>query len=142
MLLDKANVGRRSTAFGNFFDGSELRLVAGDVFAEGAPDALGMAGTDDGAVHELALCAVGEDVDEVEGELLEVVMNHHEVAIGALQLLFVGLDLYLAGLRLLLVHESVSRGCAFTVPQRAEVGDGAGRSRGELSTRAIDSGRC
>ena len=37
-------------AGGVFFDGAELGFVAGDVFGEGAGDALGVAGTEDHAV--------------------------------------------------------------------------------------------
>src|SRR5712692_4851995 len=91
-------------AFGHFFDGAELRLVARDILSEGAKDALGMAGADDHAFEQLALRAVGENIDKVQRKFLEIVVNHHEIAVLALQFLLVRLDLYLPLHRLLLVH--------------------------------------
>ncbi len=63
-----------------------------------------MAGADDDAAEELALCAVWKDVDEIESELLEIVMKHHEIAVLALQFFFIGFDLYLSGHWPLLFH--------------------------------------
>src|SRR5437868_10114065 len=88
-LLHKANVwswrGLR-----HFLDGAELRLVARNVFAESSPDALSVARADNRALQQLALGSIGENVDEIEGELFNVVVNHHQVAVRALQFLFVG----------------------------------------------------
>ncbi len=77
-----------------------------------------MAGTDDHAAEQLALGAIGENVDEVQRELFDAVMNHHKIAVNALQLFFVGLDLHLAGLRLrrFLVHADLLKS-ASKVPQ-------------------------
>ena len=58
--------------------------------------------------EQLALRAVGKNVDEIERELFEIVVNHHQVAVLALQFFLVRFDLHLSlalGLRCaLLVH--------------------------------------
>src|SRR5207248_9274064 len=69
VLLDEAD-GGGGAGVGHFFDGAELRFIARDIFAEGSPDTLGVAGADDHAFQQLALRAVWKDVDEVKGEFL------------------------------------------------------------------------
>src|SRR5207248_625625 len=92
-LLYKAHWRSRAAAFGSLLDRPELRFIAGKIFAQCAPDALSVAGTNDDAAQELSLRPIRKNVDEVQGELFHVVMNHHQVAVEALQLFFVGLDL-------------------------------------------------
>src|SRR5580765_5801935 len=103
-LLHEADGGSRAGAFGRFLDGAKLGFVAGKIFAEDAPDASGVAGADDDAAEQFALSAVGKNINEVQRELFDIVMNHHQIAVEALQLFFVGLDLHLSELLLLLVH--------------------------------------
>lgn len=108
-LLNEADVCP-GCAFRPFLDGSVERLKASDIFPERAPYALSVAGTDDHATEQFALGGVRKDVDEIQGELLRVMLNHHEIAVHALQFLLVGLDLNLARRRrllwsLLFVHD-------------------------------------
>src|SRR2546428_12645215 len=63
-LLHETDVGG-GAAFGHLLDGAELRFVTGDIFAQRAEDTLGLAGADDHAFEELALLAVGENIDKV-----------------------------------------------------------------------------
>ena len=72
-------------------------------------------------LRSFALRAVGKNVDEVERELFEIVVNHHQIAVHALQFFFVGFDLHLTRLLpLLLVHVIVSVRCTFKVPHARE----------------------
>src|SRR5579859_319616 len=93
-LLDETDV-RRRPALGHFLDRPELRLIASDVFAERTPNPLGMTWADDHALQQLALRSVGENIDKVQRELFQIVVNHHQVAILALQLFLIGFDLHL-----------------------------------------------
>jgi len=102
-LLHKPNGRSGVAALRSFLDRSKLRLVARNIFAKGSPDSLGMARTDDHAAQEFALRAVRKNINEVQRELLDVVMNHHQVTVESLQLFFVGFNLHLAGLRRLLL---------------------------------------
>src|ERR1700730_10977438 len=80
-LLDETDGGGRLAACRGFLDGTELGLVASDVFSQSAPDALRMAGAHDHAAGQFALRSVGENVHEVHGEFFEIVMNHHQVTV-------------------------------------------------------------
>src|SRR6266404_6629072 len=82
-LLHETDAGS-GTAFRHFLDGAKLRFVAGDIFAQCAKDALGVARTDDHAFEQLALLAVGENIDKVQRKFLEIVVNHHQIAVLAL----------------------------------------------------------
>src|SRR5216683_887439 len=59
---------------------------------------------DDHTVQQFSLCTVRENIDKVHGELFQIVVNHHQVAVLPLQLLLVGFDLHLALYGLLLIH--------------------------------------
>src|ERR1700730_4514012 len=93
-LLYKSDV-RRRPALGHFLDRTELRFVAPDVFAECAPDPLGMPRADDHALEQLALRSVGENINKIQRELFQIVVNHHQIAVLALQLFLVRFDLHL-----------------------------------------------
>ncbi len=97
-LLYEAELRLRG-GFSALTDGAELRFVAIDILAQRAPQALDVARTQNVARNQLSLGDVGEDVDKVQGELLGVVVDHHQVAVLAEQLFLIGLDL---DLRLLL----------------------------------------
>src|SRR5690242_4231572 len=60
--------------------------------------------TDDRAAQQLALVAVRKNVNEIQREFFQVVVNHHQIAVLPLQLLFVRLDLHLSLRWLLLIH--------------------------------------
>src|SRR5712664_2205653 len=59
---------------------------------------------DDHTVQQFSLGAVRKNIDKVHGELFQIVVNHHQVAVLPLQFLFVGFDLHLALHGLLLIH--------------------------------------
>src|ERR1700733_7381149 len=95
--------GRRSDLLG-FLDRSVLRLIAGDIFSQRAPDALGVARTDDHALQQLSLGAIRENINKVQRELFQIMVNHQQVAVFPLQFLFVRLDLNLPLRGPLLIH--------------------------------------
>ena len=107
-LLYETHIRCGTPAFGHFLNRAELHLVTIDVFSQRSPDALGMARTHNHALQELPLGAVRENIDEVQREFLKIVMNHHQIAVFALQLLLVSFDLDLALHRLLLIHDFAS----------------------------------
>jgi NAD(P)-dependent dehydrogenase (short-subunit alcohol dehydrogenase family) len=82
-LLYKSHVWCRA-AFGHFLDGAELGFIAGNVLAQRAKNPLRMTRADDHAFKQLALLPVGKYVDKVERKLLEIMVNHHQVAVLAL----------------------------------------------------------
>ena len=79
-----------------FLDRAVLRFEARNIFAQRSPDAFRVARADDHAAQQLALRAIGEDVNKIQCELFRVVMNHHQIAVHSLQLFFVRLDLHLS----------------------------------------------
>jgi len=103
-LLHETHIRSRSAAFRRFLDVPKLRFVPREILSERPPDAFGVARADDRAGQQLALRAVGKNVDKIQRELFQIVMNHHQVAVLPLQFLFVRFDLYLALRWLLLVH--------------------------------------
>src|SRR5216683_463189 len=102
VLLHKSHWRDGVGAFRRFLNWAELRLVARNIFAERAPDTFRVARAYDNAAKQFALRSVGENVDEIQSEFLDVVMNHHQVAVKALQFFFVGFNLHLPRLWLLL----------------------------------------
>src|SRR5216684_9068310 len=82
-LLHKSHVWCRA-AFGHFLDGAELRLIARDILSQCPKNPLRMTRVDDHALQQLALLAVGKNINKVERKLFEVVVNHHQVAVLAL----------------------------------------------------------
>jgi len=71
-LLDKADVGRLAAAFGGVLNRSELGFVAGDIFPQRAPDALGVPWTDNHAGEKFALRAVRKNINKIQGELFQL----------------------------------------------------------------------
>src|SRR5204862_6095474 len=59
---------------------------------------------DDHTVQQFSLCTVRKNIDKVHGELFQIVVNHHQVAVLPLQLFLVRFDLHLTLHRLLLIH--------------------------------------
>src|SRR6266436_7693658 len=80
-LLNEAHVWRGRASFRRFFDGPKLCFVARQIFSQRAPDALGVSRADDHAVQQFPLRAVRKNVDEIHGELFQIVVNHHQVAV-------------------------------------------------------------
>src|SRR2546422_6385910 len=103
-LLHKAHVGCGEIAFRSFLNCPKLRFVSGQILSQRAPNALRVPRADNRAAKQLALRAIGKNVNEIQRELFQIVVNHHQVAVLPLQFLFVGLDLHLTLRRLLLVH--------------------------------------
>src|SRR5246500_3159716 len=93
--MNASDVGTRC-ALWPFLDRAKLRLKARDVFTQSPPNALGVAGAHDHAGHQLPLRSIGKNVHEIQRELFGVVMDHDEIAVHALQLFLVGLDLNLS----------------------------------------------
>jgi hypothetical protein len=91
-LLDEAEVGVRAGA-GIIGQRAELGFEAGDIFLERFDEALGVRGAEDDAGEEFALRDAGEEIDEIQGELVGVVMDDGEVGVVAQQFFFVGFDL-------------------------------------------------
>lgn len=85
------------------------RRDQGDILVQRAQEALGVRGAQDDAGHQLALWHIGEHVDEVQGELVAVVVDHGQVGVHADQLFLVGFDLHLHLLRLRVVSHRVLR---------------------------------
>src|SRR5579864_4264980 len=84
LLLDKSHIRCWPAAFGRFLYRPELRLITGDILGEGAPNALRVSGTDNHAAQQLSLRAIREDVNEIQRELLQSVVQNHQIAILAL----------------------------------------------------------
>src|SRR6266446_5123220 len=103
-LLHKAHVGCGEIAFRSFLNCPKLCFVSGQILSHRAPNALRVPRADNRAAEQLALRAIGKNVNDIQGELFQIVVNHHQVAVLPLQFLFVGLDLHLALHRLLLIH--------------------------------------
>src|SRR5205807_6916930 len=74
-----------------------------EIFSQRPPDALRVSRTEDHTVQQFSLRAVGKNIDKVHGELFEIVVNHHQVAVLPLQFLLVSFDLHLALYWLLLI---------------------------------------
>src|SRR2546426_252111 len=102
-LLNKTHRGRRSAGLGSFFDGAKLHLISRNIFPEGTPDSLRVARTHNHTAQQFALGPVRENVDKIQRELFDVVMNHHQITVEALQFFFFRFDLHLSRLWLLLL---------------------------------------
>src|SRR5579859_388391 len=105
LLLHKPDVrSRHRPALRPLFDRPVRRLEARNVFAQRAPDPLGMPGTHNYAAHQFPLRPVRENVHKIQRKLFRVVLDHHQVAVQPLHFLFVRLDLHLSRRYLLLIH--------------------------------------
>jgi hypothetical protein len=79
VLLYEAHV-RDGIWFRNFANGTELRFIAADIFAERPQDALGMRRGHDHAGNQLALRHIWKHIDEVRRKLIRIMVEHHQIA--------------------------------------------------------------
>jgi hypothetical protein len=111
ILLDESH-GRRDY-FRCFLDLPKLRLIPRDILTQRPPYPFCVTWAHDHALQQLPLRAVRKNINKVQRELFQVVVNHHQVTVFALQLFFVRLDLNLPLLSLplrrpLIVHVVLS----------------------------------
>src|ERR1700722_1172078 len=94
-LLHEPHIRWLAAALGGLLDRSELRFMARDILPQGPPNPLRVPGAYDDAGKQLSLRPIREDVNEIQSELLQIVVQHHQIAVLSLQFLFVRLDLHL-----------------------------------------------
>ena len=104
LLLDETHVRWLPAPLRCFFDWAKLGFVARDIFSQRPQNALRVPGAYDHAAKQLALGPIRKDVNKIQSELFQIVVEHHKIAVLALQILLIRFDLHLPWHRPLLFH--------------------------------------
>jgi hypothetical protein len=104
LLLYETHIRWLPASLWSFLDRPKLCFIARDILSQRPQDPLRVPWTYDHAAQQLSLRPVREDVNKIECEFLQIVMQHHQIAVLPLQFFFVRFDLHLPWHRPLLFH--------------------------------------
>src|SRR5258708_26446504 len=83
-LLHKAHVGCGKVAFRRLLNRPKLRFVPRQILPKRTPDPLRVSRAHNRAAQQLPLRAIWKKIDEIQCELFQIWVTHHQVAVPSL----------------------------------------------------------